>query len=81
MFRLAAFALATIAIGTVQGKDSSLTPCIDLAIQELKADGTLQAITEKWLSKKTGKKYKGLPSALAKALLPPNGHIPTATAR
>ena len=39
--------------GTVQGKDSSLTPCIDLAIQELKADGTLQAITEKWLSKKT----------------------------
>jgi polar amino acid transport system substrate-binding protein len=39
--------------GTVQGKDSSLTPCIDLAIQELKADGTLQGITEKWLSKKT----------------------------
>jgi polar amino acid transport system substrate-binding protein len=39
--------------GTVQGKDSSLTPCIDLAIQELKADGTIDAITEKWLSKKT----------------------------
>jgi hypothetical protein len=30
--------------------------------------------------KKTGKKYKGLPSALAKALLPPNGHIPAAVA-
>jgi polar amino acid transport system substrate-binding protein len=39
--------------GTVQGKDSSLTPCIDLAIQELKADGTLDAITQTWLSKKT----------------------------
>jgi polar amino acid transport system substrate-binding protein len=39
--------------GTVQAKDSTLTPCIDLALQEMKADGTLQAITQEWLSKKT----------------------------
>jgi polar amino acid transport system substrate-binding protein len=39
--------------GTVQAKDSSLTPCIDLALQEMKADGTLQSITQEWLSKKT----------------------------
>lgn len=34
-------------------KDSSLTPCVDLALQEMKADGTLEAITQEWLSKKT----------------------------
>lgn len=39
--------------GTVQDKDSTLTPCIDLALQEMKADGTLEAITDEWLSKKT----------------------------
>jgi polar amino acid transport system substrate-binding protein len=39
--------------GTVQGKDSTLTPCIDLALQEMKEDGTLAAITDEWLSKKT----------------------------
>ena len=39
--------------GTVQAKDSALTPCIDVALQEMKADGTLQAITNQWLSKKT----------------------------
>jgi polar amino acid transport system substrate-binding protein len=39
--------------GTVQAKDSTLTPCIDLALQDMKADGTLQAITQEWLSKKT----------------------------
>jgi polar amino acid transport system substrate-binding protein len=39
--------------GTVQAKDSSLTQCIDLAISEMKADGTLQSITTEWLSKKT----------------------------
>jgi polar amino acid transport system substrate-binding protein len=39
--------------GTVQAKDSTLTPCIDQALQEMKADGTLQAITQEWLSKKT----------------------------
>lgn len=39
--------------GTVQGKDSSLTACIDLALQEMKADGALEAITTEWLSEKT----------------------------
>jgi polar amino acid transport system substrate-binding protein len=39
--------------GTVQGKDSSLTPCIDLAIGEMRDDGTLESITDTWLSKKT----------------------------
>lgn len=39
--------------GTVQQKGSTLTPCIDQALQEMKADGTLQAITNTWLSKKT----------------------------
>jgi polar amino acid transport system substrate-binding protein len=39
--------------GTVQPKDSTLTPCIDLALQEMKSDGALQAITQEWLSKKT----------------------------
>ncbi len=39
--------------GTVQAKDSPLTPCIDLALQEMKADGTLDAITTEWLSEKT----------------------------
>jgi polar amino acid transport system substrate-binding protein len=39
--------------GAVLAKDSSLTPCIDLALQEMKADGTLDAITTEWLSEKT----------------------------
>jgi len=39
--------------GTVQGKGSTLTPCINLALQEMKADGTLRSITDTWLSKKT----------------------------
>src|SRR5437879_1427525 len=39
--------------GAVLPKDSSLTPCVDLALQEMKADGTLQNITKTWLSKKT----------------------------
>ena len=39
--------------GTVQSKDSSLTPCINLAIKEMKDDGTLSDITDEWLSKKT----------------------------
>jgi polar amino acid transport system substrate-binding protein len=39
--------------GTVQAKGSTLTPCIDLALQEMKSDGTLRAITDEWLSKKT----------------------------
>jgi polar amino acid transport system substrate-binding protein len=39
--------------GTVQAKDSDLTPCIDLALQEMKADDSLASITDTWLSKKT----------------------------
>ncbi len=39
--------------GTVQAKGSTLTACIDLALQEMKSDGTLQGITDEWLSKKT----------------------------
>jgi polar amino acid transport system substrate-binding protein len=39
--------------GTVQPKGSSLTPCINLALQEMKDDGTLSDITDEWLSKKT----------------------------
>jgi polar amino acid transport system substrate-binding protein len=39
--------------GTVQPKGSSLTPCIDLALKEMKSDGTLADITNEWLSKKT----------------------------
>jgi polar amino acid transport system substrate-binding protein len=39
--------------GMTLQKGSSLTPCIDLALQEMKADGTLQTITQLWLSEKT----------------------------
>lgn len=39
--------------GAVLPKDSSLTPCVNQALDEMKADGTLQAITKTWLSDKT----------------------------
>ncbi len=39
--------------GAVLPKDSALTACVDLALQEMKADGTLEAITTEWLSEKT----------------------------
>lgn len=39
--------------GMVLPKDSSLTACVNLAIEELKAEGTLEAITKEWLSDKT----------------------------
>jgi polar amino acid transport system substrate-binding protein len=39
--------------GTVQPIESSLTPCIDAALQEMKDDGTLQDLTTTWLSQKT----------------------------
>jgi polar amino acid transport system substrate-binding protein len=39
--------------GTVQPKGSSLTACIDAALQEMKADGTLQSLQNEWLSEKT----------------------------
>jgi polar amino acid transport system substrate-binding protein len=34
-------------------KDSPLSACVNLALEEMKADGTLQDITETWLSKQT----------------------------
>jgi polar amino acid transport system substrate-binding protein len=39
--------------GMVLPKGSPLTACVNLAIAELKADGTLDAITKEWLSDKT----------------------------
>ena len=39
--------------GAVLAKDSPLTACVDLALQEMKADGMLEAITTEWLSEKT----------------------------
>jgi polar amino acid transport system substrate-binding protein len=39
--------------GTVQPKGSSLTACIDAAIGEMTADGTLASIQKEWLSDKT----------------------------
>lgn len=46
----------------------------------LRAYEKLQNLVARGMVKKTGKKYRGLPSALAKALIPPNGHLPTAAA-
>ena len=46
----------------------------------LRAYEKLQNLVARGMVKKTGKKYKGLPSALAKALIPPNAHIPAAAA-
>jgi polar amino acid transport system substrate-binding protein len=40
--------------GIVLQKGSSLTSCINQALTELKADGTLQQIQDKWLSKVAG---------------------------
>ncbi len=39
--------------GMVLAKGSPLTQCVNLALDEMKGDGTLAAITEKWLSEKT----------------------------
>jgi hypothetical protein len=47
----------------------------------LRAYEKLQNLVARGMVKKTGKKYRGLPSALAKALIPPNGHLPPATSR
>jgi polar amino acid transport system substrate-binding protein len=40
--------------GLVLDKDSSLTPCVNTAIDALKADGTLAGIEKKWLSDVVG---------------------------
>ena len=34
----------------VLDKDSPLTPCVDAAIEAIRADGTLQAITDEWIT-------------------------------
>jgi polar amino acid transport system substrate-binding protein len=39
--------------GMVLPKDSSLTACVNLALQEMKDDGSLAALTKEWLSDKT----------------------------
>ena len=39
--------------GMTLTKGSFLTPCVDLALAEMKKDGTLQTITKTWLSDKT----------------------------
>jgi polar amino acid transport system substrate-binding protein len=38
-------------VGAVLEKGSALTPCVDKAIEAIKADGTLQAILDKWINK------------------------------
>ncbi|WP_051062833.1 ABC transporter substrate-binding protein [Ilumatobacter nonamiensis] len=40
--------------GMVLEKDSALTPCVDAAIQAITDDGTLDALTQEWLSDTTG---------------------------
>ncbi len=37
-------------LGLLLAKDSELTPCVTAAVDSLRADGTLDALTEKWLS-------------------------------
>ncbi len=39
--------------GMVLAKGSPLTQCVNLALEAMKSDGTLAAITQKWLSEKT----------------------------
>ena len=46
----------------------------------LRAYEKLQNLVARGAVKKTGKKYKGLPSALAQAIAPQNGHIPAIAA-
>ena len=46
----------------------------------LRAYEKLQNLVSRGAVKKTGKKYKGLPAALAQALVPQNGHIPAIAA-
>lgn len=46
----------------------------------LRAYEKLQNLVSRGAVRKTGKKYKGLPSALAQAIAPQNGHIPAIAA-
>ncbi|HLW34464.1 MAG TPA: hypothetical protein VKS98_02290 [Chthoniobacterales bacterium] len=43
----------------------------------LRAYEKLQNLVARGAVKKNGKKYKGLPASLAKAIAPQNGHIPS----
>src|SRR6201987_1455654 len=47
----------------------------------LRAYEKLQNLVARGAVKKNGKKYKGLPSALASAIAPQNGHIPATAVR
>ena len=47
----------------------------------LRAYEKLQNLVARGAVKKTGKKYKGLPSALAQAIAPQNGHMPASMAK
>lgn len=47
----------------------------------LRAYEKLQNLVARGAVKKNGKKYKGLPSALAAAIAPQNGHIPAAVTK
>ncbi len=47
----------------------------------LRAYEKLQNLVSRGAVKKTGKKYKGLPAALAQALAPQNGHLPAIAAK
>lgn len=47
----------------------------------LRAYEKLQNLVARGMVKKTGKKYKGFPAALAKALIPPTAHLPGNAAR
>jgi polar amino acid transport system substrate-binding protein len=40
--------------GLLLSKDSALTACVSAAVDAITADGTLAAITEKWLATETG---------------------------
>jgi hypothetical protein len=47
----------------------------------LRAYEKLQNLVARGAVKKNGKKYKGLPSALASAIAPQNGHLPAPASR
>jgi polar amino acid transport system substrate-binding protein len=40
--------------GALLAKDSSLTPCVDMAIEKMEASGELEALTKQWMSKAAG---------------------------
>jgi polar amino acid transport system substrate-binding protein len=40
--------------GALLAKDSSLTPCVDMAIEKMEASGELEALNKQWMSKAAG---------------------------